>query len=73
MPRNDVAIVLRIGDRFYCGKSKTGRCQTAWSIAGAKLFGEWNEQDILQAQIFIASRGKESERETVVLVRQIEE
>ncbi|NAW64533.1 hypothetical protein [Photobacterium halotolerans] len=31
-------LVIRIGNRFFCGFGKAGRVLTAWSLAGAKLF-----------------------------------
>lgn len=36
--RADRAYALRVGDRFFCGFGRRGRLQTAWSLAGAKLF-----------------------------------
>lgn len=61
-PHRNTTIVLEIGDRFYCGRSKTGRLQTAWSLAGAKHFGEWMEPEISKAEAFIVSKGKTSTR-----------
>jgi len=63
MPDATKAIVLRInGTRFYCGVSKTNRLQTAWSLAGAKLFGEWQEAEIFQAELQVCKRGRNPER-----------
>lgn len=47
------ALVLKIGNRFFSGFSKTGRAQTAWSLAGAKTYlpfttvgNEWLNKDM---------------------------
>jgi hypothetical protein len=47
------AFVLKIGDRYFCGFSKTGRAMTAWSLAGAKTYipfqtigNEWLHEDL---------------------------
>lgn len=32
------AIAIKIGNRYFCGFGKIGQVQTAWSLAGAKLF-----------------------------------
>ena len=65
----DTAIVLAINGRFYCGKSKTGRAQTAWSLAGAKLFlnnkHEYQNEKIQQAETFLKKKGYHSNRLTV--------
>ena len=62
MLRKDVAIVIKVGERFYVGPSKSGRLQTAWSLAGATLFCEWNEKPMLKAEAEVAKRGKKCER-----------
>lgn len=38
--RTDItsAAVLRIGERYFYGFTKTGRPKTAWSLAGAQMF-----------------------------------
>lgn len=51
------ALVIIVNGRFYCGKTKTGRVQTAWSLAGAKLFGTWREKDIENAERFLRIKG----------------
>jgi hypothetical protein len=62
------AIVIRVnGTRFYADISKSKRLQTAWSIAGARLFGEWDTDEVLKIEIEIAKRGKKSERLWVTL------
>ena len=62
MPPSDRAIVLLVGSRFYSGRSKSGRLSTAWSLAGAKLFGEWDVSGIEQAERLIAQRRKPHKR-----------
>lgn len=44
--RTNRAVVLRIGRRFFAGFSKTGRVTTAWSLAGARIFSLFNDEDI---------------------------
>ncbi len=61
-PDGDKAIVIKIGDRYFSGKTKTGRLKTAWSLAGAKLFGGWSKDEIEKAETFILARGHKSER-----------
>ena len=60
------AVVLLVhtpgGDRFYCGVSKAKRLQTAWSLAGAKLFGPWDIKGIEKAEKEILKRKRTSRR-----------
>ena len=65
--KRDEAIVLEVAGRFYAGKSKTGRIQTAWSIAGAKLFGPWMEDEISHCERILAFKGKQAVRRFVRL------
>jgi hypothetical protein len=37
-PRAATALVIKIKGRYFCGFGKAGQLQTAWSLAGAKLF-----------------------------------
>ena len=58
----DHAIVVRRSDgRYYCGVSPAGRIQTAWSLAGAKLFGCWQDSEIIQARLELDKRGSQAE------------
>ena len=36
---NDNAIVLMIGERYFVKFNAAGAIQTAWSLAGAEMFG----------------------------------
>ena len=67
-PSADRAIVLRVNNgRFFAGTSKTGRVQTAWSVAGAKLFGDWQTDKIEKAERQLFSRGKMGKRMLLLL------
>ncbi len=37
-PDKDIALAIKIGERFFRGFGKRGQTLTAWSLAGAKLF-----------------------------------
>lgn len=37
----DKTVVIEIGNRFFYGFGKGGRVQTAWSLAGAGFFVEY--------------------------------
>lgn len=41
MGEANAAIVLKVGERYYNGRTKAGRVQLAWSLAGAYLFAPW--------------------------------
>ncbi|WP_332772953.1 hypothetical protein [Phenylobacterium sp.] len=43
-----VVVMLRMhgGDRFFVKFGKAGQLQTAWSLAGATLFGPWDRERI---------------------------
>lgn len=62
------ATVLRIGERFFAKTSKDGRLQTAWSLAGAMMFGPWQTDDIEAAERMIHRKGKSCERVAVAAV-----
>jgi len=63
----DNAIVLEIGERFYCGVNKNKQIMTAWSLAGAKLFCSWNMKEINAVEQLLKKRGKSSKRIIVSL------
>ena len=58
------AIVLKVGNRFYVETGKK-RISTAWSLAGATLYGAWREDDIHKAEMKLYKKGYTSERLTV--------
>ncbi|MEW6115620.1 MAG: hypothetical protein AB1553_01810 [Nitrospirota bacterium] len=61
------AIVLMIGDRFFCGFGKKDRVIVAWSLAGAWLFGSWDPDGIAKIESRITKRGITFERRIVSL------
>jgi hypothetical protein len=61
------AIVIEIEGRFFCGVGKNGRIKTAWSLAGAMLFGPWRENEIRAAEDTLKAKGKKPKRMVVVL------
>lgn len=64
--RANEAVVIKVGDRFFAGLSKTGMVQTAWSLAGATLYGEWRD-DLINADLAkVRARRK---RDAVSLVK----
>jgi len=72
MPGDEnAAIVLIVSDgripasgRYFAGVKKR-RVYTAWSLAGAELFGPWRLADIEKAERAIVKVGKSSVRITV--------
>ena len=56
-PTGHSAIILMIGHRYFHGFSKRRRLTTAWSLAGAKLFGTWDIQGIEKAERTLAAKG----------------
>ncbi|MES9872656.1 MAG: hypothetical protein ABW146_06080 [Candidatus Sedimenticola sp. 6PFRAG7] len=55
-------IVIMVGGRYFKGKGKSGRVQTAWSLAGAKLFGDWRLEEIEKAERLLTKKGYKPER-----------
>jgi hypothetical protein len=53
------AIVIMIEDRFFSGFGKNGRIQTAWSLAGAHLFGPWRIDEIEAIKRKLKAKGKQ--------------
>ena len=49
--------------RFFYGFGKNGRIKTAWSLAGARLFG--SETDIAAAEKRINAKGRETTRRLI--------
>jgi hypothetical protein len=52
-----IAIVIEIKDRFFCGFGRKGRIKTAWSLAGAFLFGPWREDKITAIESKLRAKG----------------
>lgn len=52
------AVVFLIGDRYFCKFGKGGSVQTAWSLAGARFFGDWNFVEIDELKTKLISKGK---------------
>jgi hypothetical protein len=68
MPNAAKAIAIRREDgRFFCGLSKAGRLQTSWSLAGARLFGDWQERLILKVELLFLMRKQATSRVVVRL------
>jgi hypothetical protein len=65
------AIVLKIGDRFYCDHTKQ-RITTAWSLAGAKLFLQCRGDKIEKAEQALIAKGYHPHRKIVSLQPPIE-
>lgn len=61
------AVVLEVGDRFFIGFGRVGQVQTAWSLAGATMFGPWQEGEIRHAEAGLEAKGKRSRRRFVML------
>lgn len=40
------AIVIFVGKRYFAGFGARQRLQTAWSLAGAQLFGVWRSDEV---------------------------
>ena len=63
----NTAIVLEIKERFFCGFGRGGRVKTAWSLAGARLFGAWREDEIKATEKKLLLKGKWPYRRRVFL------
>jgi hypothetical protein len=67
----DAAIVLLVSSpgvhrfRFYRGISPSKRLETAWSLAGAKLFGRWDIEGIEKAEKEVRKRKRACRRATI--------
>lgn len=54
-------IVMHPAERFYCGhRTKSGALATAWSVAGAKLWGCFNDAKV------VADRLRAKDKECIV-------
>lgn len=66
------AFVLMIGERYFCGFSKTGRTETAWSLAGAKTYmpftgdeNKWLSDDLEK----LDTKKKKYVRKTISIIK----
>lgn len=61
--------VLMIGDRYFAYFSPRGRCITAWSIHGARVFAGWDQEAMENAETALTIRGKRYARVGVAITR----
>jgi len=61
------AIALMIGYRFFYAY-KNNRLSTAWCLAGGKLFGTGQIEELEKAEKAIAEKGKKSRRVYVTII-----
>jgi hypothetical protein len=66
LPDTNKAIVVTVEGRFHYGIGTTGQLLTAWSLAGAKLFGEWDEMADEIVKLY-AKKGKAAVKKEVRL------
>lgn len=59
------AIVLLVGERFFCRFGKGGRAMFAWSLAGATMFGPWRRDEVDAAAQKLRAKGYEPTETTV--------
>lgn len=65
-PEAKEAVAIVIGERYFCGFSLAGRVQTAWSLAGAKLFLAGREDLIAAAEARLKKKNKSTTRVRVM-------
>lgn len=53
----DKAIVIFVGKRYFAGFGAKQRLQTAWSLAGARLFGVWRSDEVEKVLRKIRAKG----------------
>jgi hypothetical protein len=67
-PSPNQAIVIKIigrrDTRFFAYQVK-GRITTAWCLAGAKMFGEWDVKEITKAESLLTTKGYTIKRSIV--------
>lgn len=61
----DRAVVIQLGDRYFYGFGQGGRVLTAWSLAGAALFGARFDDKLLTVEKKLLALGKLPRRVTV--------
>jgi hypothetical protein len=58
MNANAATVIMVSGRFFHKHNKKSGRIQTAWCLAGAKLFGEWEgSSEILEVMSLLHTKG----------------
>jgi hypothetical protein len=65
MIRNDRAIVIGVGKRYFIGFGKKGRLQTGCSLSSAKLFADWQIEKIQAVETKLIKKGYKPIRMTV--------
>lgn len=61
-----IAVLTPSGRRYFYGFGNKGQLQTAWSLAGAKLFGAWQAEEVKKAERQIEAKGyRRIERVTI--------
>lgn len=60
-PKSDAnkAVVIFVGDRYFSRFGYRGRLQTAWCLAGAKLFGTWERDAVAKTLRQIRAKGRD--------------
>ena len=71
MTAKNSAVVIEIEGRFFYGFGKNGRIKTAWSLAGALVFGLWREEEIQAVENKLKAKGKVSKRMIIVLREEV--
>lgn len=62
------ATAIQVNDRFFYGKSKTGRMQSAWSLAGAKLYRPTHDKEIKADELFLHQKGYKTKKVVVRVI-----
>lgn len=56
------ALAIEVNGRFFYRFGKSGQVLTSWSLAGAELFGSWQEDLIANVEARLARKGKRTHR-----------
>lgn len=54
---SDIAFVFRVDGRFFVKFNRSGAAVFAWSLAGATLFGSWDNESVLESRNRLAAKG----------------
>ena len=63
------AVIICLGERYFAGFGKKRRLQTAWSMAGATLFGMWQREQIEKILRLLASKGYKGVKWQIVAIQ----